>query len=157
MFDGIRRVFRFLRPVQTQETLRPRKPMATPLPVATDHLALCELMMKRLEAAEAEVVSDIADPSIARQFMNEIHRLKLLTQSNLDELRPSSPNTNEPTRENPWVLPLRSRPCGMRCEAQPATGLRQDSLPAIEDGQLGAGPGRHDADGRQRRFVGVWR
>ena len=96
MFDGIRRVFRFLRPVQTQETLRPRKPMATPLPVATDHLALCELMMKRLEAAEAEVVSDITDPSTARQFLNEIHRLKGLTQSNLDELRPSSPNTNEP-------------------------------------------------------------
>ena len=96
MFDGIRRVFRFLRPVQTQETLGPRKPMAIPLPVATDHLALCELMMKRLEAAEAEVISDIADPSIARQFMNEINRLKHLTQSNLDELRPSSPNTNEP-------------------------------------------------------------
>ena len=96
MFDGIRRVFRFLRPVKTQQTLRPRKPMATPIPIATDHLALCELMMKRLEAAEAEVVSDITNPSTARQLLNEIHRLKRLTQSDLDSLRTSSANVHEP-------------------------------------------------------------
>jgi len=89
MFDDILRIFYFLSPNQTEETYPTRKPMAIPVDSQAQSVQICKKLFADLDAAEAEVLSEIDDPERAWTLLSQIRQLRRDSQQDLSALIPS--------------------------------------------------------------------
>jgi len=86
MFDDILRIFNFLGPNQTKETYPTRKPMAIPVDIQAQSVQICKKLFADLDAAEAEVLSEIDDPEHAWTLLSQIRQLRRDSQEDLSAL-----------------------------------------------------------------------
>ena len=99
MFKPFSSIFHFLSLSGTEQRFQPRKPMAIPVATNAHNIQLCKKIFTRLDAAEAEVLSDINDPEKAWQLLSQIRQLRRETLQDIASLLPSSRTYTEDEHE----------------------------------------------------------
>lgn len=90
MFKPFSSIFHFLSPSRTEQSVKPRKPMAIPVASDAHNRQMCKKLFTKLDAAEAEVLNDITDPEKAWQLLIKIRQLRRESQQEFATLLPAS-------------------------------------------------------------------
>ena len=89
MFKPFSSIFHFLSPSRTEQSVKPRKPMAIPVASDARNRQMCKKLFTKLDAAEAEVLNDITDPEKAWQLLSNIRQLRRESQQEFATLLPA--------------------------------------------------------------------
>ena len=91
MFKPFSNIFNFLSLSRTEQSFKPRKPMAIPVATNAHNIQLCKKLFTQLDEAEAEVLNDIDDPEKAWQLLSQIRQLRRESQQEFAVLLPTCP------------------------------------------------------------------
>ena len=90
MFKPFSSIFHFFSPSRTEQSFKPRKPMAILVASDAHNRQLCKKLFTQLDAAEAEVLNDITDPEKAWELLSKIRQLRRESQQEFATLLPAS-------------------------------------------------------------------
>ena len=90
MFKPFSSIFHFFSPSRTEQSFKPRKPMAIPVASDAHNRQLCKKLFTQLDDAEAEILNDITDPERAWQLLSKIRQLRRESQQEFAILLPAS-------------------------------------------------------------------
>ena len=91
MFKPFSNIFNFLNLSWTEQSFKPRKPMAIPVATNAHNIQLCKKLFTQLDEAEAEVLNDIDNPEKASQLLSQIRQLRRESQQEFAILLPACP------------------------------------------------------------------